>query len=106
VSSNADQADSRLFPRMDIRCPVLYRMEGSGRDLIGLAVDFSATGVKILCKDPVAVDCGIHIELKPGRNRAIPALAADGVVVRCEPYSRGGYWVSCHLRTFSRQPRP
>ena len=80
-----------------MRCPVLYRVDDGARRLIGLAVDFSATGLKMLCRDAVAEDAAIHVELKPGDNRAIPAISADGRVVRCEPYARGGFWISCRL---------
>lgn len=104
MSSNVEQADKRTFPRMEVRCPVLYRLDGGTRSLIGLAVDFSATGIKMLCKDPLPVDTGIYVELKPGRDRAIPPLAARGRVVRCEPYARGGYWIACHLLKYDRAP--
>jgi len=97
VSGSAEQADKRIFPRIEIRCPALYRVEGAARQLIALAVDFSATGVKMLCKDALPVNTRIHVELKPGSDRTIPAVCAEGHVVRCEPYERGGFWVSCRF---------
>lgn len=98
MSNQAERADKRLFPRLPVRCPVLYQVQGSPRRMTGLVVDFSATGLKMLCRDAIDPDSTLQLELKPGANRAIPALRADGRVVRCEPYARGGFWVSCHLR--------
>lgn len=106
MATESDGRDKRLFPRAAVRCPVVYWLEGSRHRSIGLSIDFSATGLKMFCKDAVAQDGPIHVELKPGANRDIPGIVADGQVVRCEPAKGGGFLVSCKLLRVHPPKRP
>lgn len=75
--------NKRKFPRIAVTCPVLYRESSSKRWLVGRLVDFSATGVCMICDDNLPIDTDIEIQIKPGSQKTVPALSASGVVVRC-----------------------
>lgn len=99
--------EHRLFPRVQARCPVLYRVDGGGRRMVAISTDFSATGVKMVCKQAVAVQAEIEIEFKPGSDKTIPAVLAHGTVLRCEPLPQGEFLVACRFtRVHARRPQP
>lgn len=89
--------DNRLFPRIQARCPVLYRVDGLPRRMVGISTDFSATGVKMVCKHALALQADIEIEFKPGSDKAVPPMLAHGRVVRCEPKDNGEFLVACRF---------
>lgn len=97
IDNIAEAVERRRFPRMVVRCAVLYRLGDAPEALIGMSVDFSATGLNMVCKHAVEPGNTIQIELKPGRDKRIPALRADGKVVRCTALKGGLYAVSCRL---------
>lgn len=100
-----ETVENRLFPRVQARCPVVYRVAGTARRMVAISTDFSATGVKMVCKQAVAVQAEIEIEFKPGSNKIIPAVLAQGTVLRCEPVGQDEFLVACRfIRVHARKP--
>lgn len=97
MQAETEIAEKRLFPRITTRCPVLYRIDGRGQRMVGISTDFSATGVQMVCKQPVALQADIEVEFKPGSKKTVPAMLARGTVVRCEPGPKGEYLVACRF---------
>jgi len=97
MDATAKHTEQRLFPRMQVRVPVVYRPDGAADDCIGVTVDFSATGLRMFCREAVEPGRAIHVEVKPGLKRTVPPIRAEGQVMRCEPARGGGFFVSCRL---------
>lgn len=97
MDASAQITERRVFPRSTVRVPVVYRPDGVATDRIAVTVDFSATGLKMFCREAVEPGSAIRVELKPGINRSVPPIKADGQVMRCEQAKGGGFFVSCRL---------
>ncbi len=93
--------ERRLFPRIATRCQVLYRTPESKGWSAARLVDFSAIGMRIECDELLMLGTPVAIQIKPGEDKAIPAVSAKGSVVRCEPNANLRYEVSCKLTKVS-----
>jgi hypothetical protein len=89
--------NQRGFPRITVTCPVLYRLTSSQRWQVAKMVDFSATGIRMVCDENLAIDATVGIQIKPGSQKTVPALAATGIVVRCEVNAEQRFEVSCKI---------
>lgn len=94
--------NQRVFPRVVVSCPVLYLVPSSNRWQVGTLVNFSATGIKMVCDDVVVLGAEISVQIKPGSQKTVPALSASGVVLRCEINDAMQYVVSCKLTKVQR----
>jgi len=94
---NDQQQNQRVFPRVVISCPVLYLMPSAKRWQVGTLVDFSATGIKMVCDHMLAPGAEVSVQIKPGSQKTVPALSATGVVMRCEINDALQYVISCKL---------
>ncbi len=106
MQPETDFLEKRMFPRVQTRCPLLYRVDGMARRMVGICTDFSATGVKMVCKQALAVKASIDIEFKPGSNKSVPAMTAQGQVVRCEPIGDEEFLVACRFTRVQAASRP
>lgn len=97
MHAETEIAEKRLFPRITARCPVLYRVEGVARRQVAISTDFSATGVKMVCKQALVLQAAIEVEFKPGSNKSVPAMVAHGHVLRCEAMANGEFLVACRF---------
>lgn len=91
------QQNQRAFPRIIVSCPVLYLLPLAKRWQVGKLVDFSATGISMVCGDLLDLGTEISVQIKPGSQKTVPALSAKGVVMRCETNAEQQYVVSCKL---------
>ena len=89
--------NKRVFPRITVTCPVLYQLSSSKRWHVARLVDFSATGVCMICDDNLPTDTEISIQIKPGSQKTVPALSASGVVVRSLITDEQRFEVSCKI---------
>ncbi len=89
--------EKRLFPRIVTQCQVLYRTPDSQAWNVARLVDFSAIGLRIECDELLLLETPLSIQIKPGEDKAIPAISAQGQVVRCEPNTDLRYEISCKL---------
>lgn len=86
---------------MPARCPVLYRLLSAKQWRVAKLVDFSATGLRMECDDNLVTGTLVAIQIKPGSNKIIPAITAQGEVVRCEANAQSVFEVSCKLSKIS-----
>ena len=89
--------NQRVFPRIAVTCPVLYRLPDAKRWQVARLVDFSATGVRMECDDNLSINSEIAIQIKPGSKKTVPALSVTGVVVRSELNAQQRFEVSCKV---------
>jgi hypothetical protein len=88
--------NQRNFPRIPGKCPVLYKPDSTSRWLVAKLVDYSATGLAIICETHFQVNDEFDIQVKPGSNRIIPGISGRARTVNCEP-DGNNFRVSCQL---------
>lgn len=89
--------NQRGFPRIPAVCPVLYIIASAKRWRVAKLIDFSATGLRMLCDENLPVDSEIEIQIKPGSQKTVPALSATGIVVRNDVNEEQRFEISCKL---------
>ncbi|HHI92394.1 MAG TPA: PilZ domain-containing protein [Gammaproteobacteria bacterium] len=94
--------DQRAFPRITVTCPVLYLLPSAKRWQVARLVDFSATGISMVCDDKLNVGAEISLQIKPGSQKIVPALSATGIVMRSETNNEQQYVISCKLTKVQR----
>jgi len=92
-----NKQNQRAFPRIAVTCPVLYLRPPAKRWQVARLVDFSATGISMVCDSKLDVGVEISLQIKPGSQKTVPALSATGVVMRNETNDEQQYVVSCKL---------
>ena len=94
--------NNRKFPRINVTCPVLYRLSENTRWQVARLVDFSATGVCMICDDNLPLNSNISIQIKPGSQKTVPALSAAGTVVRSVTTDDQRFEISCKITKVHR----
>lgn len=94
--------NNRGFPRITVTCPVLYRLSSSKRWQVARLVDFSATGICMVCEDNLPMDTEVSIQIKPGSQKTVPELSASGVVVRSVTTDEQRFEISCKITKVNR----
>lgn len=89
--------NKRVFPRITVTCPVLYRQSANKRWQVARLVDFSATGVCMICDENLPEQAEVSIQIKPGSQKTVPAISASGIVVRCQANAEQRFEVSCKI---------
>ena len=100
-----DKKDKRIFPRMQLTCPVLFRQAGVKNWNVGKMQNLSATGIQFISTEELQPSTPIHIQVKPGSKKTIPEITASGKVVRSELHDGEGYVISCNLTQVSNVSR-
>ncbi|VAW93241.1 hypothetical protein MNBD_GAMMA20-257 [hydrothermal vent metagenome] len=93
--------EKRLFPRIVTQCQVLYRTPESKGWNVARLVDFSAIGMRIECDELLLLETPLSLQVKPCEDKVIPAISAEGRVVRCEPNADLRYEIACKLTKVS-----
>ncbi len=78
--TSGDYREKRDFIRMCVECPVLLQVPG-GDTLEGRVKNLSATGMLVLCPEPLSEGTELQITIQPG-SEAIAPLDARVRVVR------------------------
>ncbi|MBL1277381.1 MAG: PilZ domain-containing protein [Ectothiorhodospiraceae bacterium] len=99
---NNKDKNRRGFPRIAVTCPVLYRVDPSQRQHVAKLVDFSATGIRIICDENIAPGRKMNIHIKSGSQKTVPELSISGVVLRCEENDDQKFEVSCKISKIHR----
>lgn len=99
---NNNKQNQRVFPRIAVTCPVLYLPPLARRWQVARLVDFSATGISMVCDDKLDVGTEISLQIKPGSQKIVPALSATGVVMRSKTNDEQQYVISCKLTKVHR----
>jgi hypothetical protein len=90
-------SEKRVFPRIDMECPVLYSVGTTENWQVAMLIDMSATGIKMRCNEQLLHNIKLSIIIKRGQNKSIPAINGKGKVVRCIQLELNQYEVSCNL---------
>ncbi len=101
ITDNNKQ-NQRVFPRITVTCPVLYLLPPAKRWQVAKLVDFSATGISMVCDDPLNVGTEVSLQIKPGSRKIVPELSATGIVMRSEINDEHQYVISCKLTKVQR----
>jgi len=76
--------ERRAFPRISVNCPTLYRLETGKRWWVAKMVEYSATGITMICDENLPEGSELDIQIKPGSIKTIPELSVTGKVMRSE----------------------
>ena len=93
--------ERRLFPRMQVTCPVLYHLDKTKGWKVAKMVNLSATGIQFVCTDEPSLNTYLSIHVKPGSKKNIPELIAKGLVTRIEKVTDEEYLLACKLTDVS-----
>lgn len=72
--------NQRIFPRIDLQCPISYRDQSQQNWILSRLIDFSADGLLMVTDHPVLKGQSINIQLKPDKKKIVRGC---GKVVRC-----------------------
>jgi len=89
--------NKRAFPRISVTCPVLYRLAAGKRWQVARLLDFSATGICMVCDDNLPIGTKVDIQIKPGSQKTVPALSVTGSVVRSVTTDEQHFEISCKV---------
>ena len=91
VSAPMQGHNQRVFPRIDLQCPISYRDQLQRDWMLSRLIDFSADGLLMVTNHPIENDQTITIQLKPDKQKV---MRGSGVVVRCVQQENGDYHVA------------
>ncbi len=75
--------DRRNFYRMMVNADVSMKLDTMDGELIGRCMDLSATGMGVLCNEPIELGQTVEVRLE-SVDKMVPALKASTRVMRCE----------------------
>ena len=102
-TQNQQWVERRAFPRIKGSCPVRYTaIQGRPEWLEAELADYSATGVRMVCRETLLHNTSISLQLLPGGKPTIPRISAQAVVVRCHLNADHQYEVACKLTRVMR----
>lgn len=90
--------EKREYPRIKANCPVRFQLDSEDTWQNAMLVDYSAMGIQMICDDLILKGTKLKIEvLPPGNKRNIPAIKADGVVIRHEIDGEHRFHIGCQF---------
>lgn len=93
----AAKKEQRTFPRIPADCPILFRRQSNHKWKLGKMMDFSATGLSLICPDSCDEEVTIEFQVKPGPNKMIPAVTGYAKILRCIPMDNNKFHISCKI---------
>lgn len=94
--------EKREYPRVKATCPIRYQTDSKDEWQNAMLLDYSATGIRMLCDDLLLKGTQIKIELLPGSLQHIPQISAEAVVVRFSMDDECSFQLGCEFRTVVR----
>lgn len=91
VSAQMQGQNQRVFPRIDLQCPISYRDHAQQNWMLSRLIDFSADGLLLVTDHSIGKDQSITIQLKPNKQKI---LRGCGTVVRCIDKGNGDFHVA------------
>lgn len=101
MTKDTDGIERRRFPRVQVQCALLWKRPEMDYGEGGVLMDYSATGLRMRCDEPLLPDTSLHVEIPSCSHRMVPAIEADAMVVRCEPTLDGDYLIACRMTRIS-----
>ena len=100
--SSAVQIEKREYPRVQASCPIRYQTENDAGWHEATLMDYSATGIRMLCDDLLLKGSKVKIELLPGSLQKIPQISAEAIVVRFSMDDECSFQIGCEFVTVVR----
>ena len=87
--------DKREYPRVEANCPVRYTVGDSGVWEDGILLDYSATGIRLLCDDLFLKGTKLKVEILPEAHQHIPRMSVECVVIRFAMDDTCSFQIGC-----------
>ena len=97
--------EKREYPRVEGSCPVRYTVGDSGVWVDAMLLDYSATGIRLLCDDLLLKGTKIKIEVLAEVNHHIPRMSVECVVVRFAMDDTCSFQIGCEIVSTVRLKR-
>ena len=94
--------EKREYPRVQATCPIRYQTDSVDEWQNATLLDYSATGIRMLCDDLLLKGTKLTIELLPGSLQHIPQISAEAVVVRFSMDDECSFQLGCEFRSVVR----
>ena len=89
--------DKREYPRIKASCPIRYQADSSDDWQDATLLDYSATGVRMVCEDLMLTGTKLKIKLLPGNLQKVPKISADGIVIRLDFDDEHQFMIACEF---------
>jgi len=94
--------EKREYPRVEASCPIRYQVNDSDAWENATLLDYSATGIRMLCDDLLLKGTKIKIEILPGSLQKIPQISVEGIVVRFAMDDDCSFQIGCEFLSVVR----
>ena len=94
--------EKREYPRVHASCPIRYQTSDAAEWCEATLIDYSATGIRMLCDDLLLKGTKVKIEILPGSLQHIPQISAEGTVVRFSMDDECSFQIGCEFHTVVR----
>jgi hypothetical protein len=89
--------EKREYPRVEASCPIRYQTGDADDWEDATLLDYSATGISMLCDDLLLKGTKIKIEVLPGSLQHIPQISVEGVVIRFSMDNDCSFQIGCQF---------
>lgn len=89
--------EKREYPRVVASCPIRYQTDDDAEWYEATLMDYSATGIRMICDDLLLKGTKIKIEVLPGSLQHIPQISVEGVVVRFSMDDECSFQIGCEF---------
>jgi hypothetical protein len=97
-----DYSEKRDFMRMEVECPMTFRIQGEDTLHQGVARDLSASGLSILCQREVAEGSLLEVNVQPEKS-IVPPLQATCEVMRVHSPAPGQFELGVKITALAPQ---
>jgi len=94
---NGEPFEKREYPRVEASCPIRYQSDSDNEWQNATMLDYSATGIRMLCDDLLLKGTKIRIEVLPGSLQHIPQISVEGIVVRFAMDDECSFQIGCEF---------
>ena len=91
-----DFTEKRDFYRMEVGCPMQFRLDGESALHTGTVRDLSASGLGFVCQQSLPEGSMVEVVVSP-EKAIVPPLQAMGEVVRLSPQADGSYEIGVKI---------
>jgi hypothetical protein len=89
--------EKREYPRVEANCPARYTVGDSGEWVDAILLDYSATGIRLLCDDLLLKGVTFKIEVLPEAHQNVPRMIVECVVMRFALDDTGSFQIGCEF---------
>ncbi|MDT8406184.1 MAG: PilZ domain-containing protein [Methylococcales bacterium] len=90
--------EKRDFIRMNVECPLHFKLPGHDTEGQGLCTSLSGSGLSFLSAEPLTLGLAVEVTLDP-KNNITPPMHAFVEIIRCEATQDGRYDIGAVIKT-------